>query len=302
MMLNYIMLMVALALSAIAAYYSIVGLMVLFAAAAVPVAIMASVLELAKVVATSWVYRKWNEAPRLIKYYLVIAVFVLMTITSLGIFGFLSKAHSDQSFASGDVQAKIALYDEKIRISRENIDANRKALKQLDEAVDQVMGRSQDEKGADKAVALRRGQAKERTRLLQDIAAEQKVIAQLNEERAPITAEVRKMEAEVGPLKYIAELFYNDVDQTILETSVRWIIILLVSVFDPLAIILLVAANHSFNKNTQAVPSRPNIPAKPKTPEWLKYSTRVERMKRLHEARKNKNTIEIDKNSVVHFK
>lgn len=301
MMLSYLMLLVALALSAIAAYYSIVGLMILFAAAAMPVAVMASVLELAKVVATSWVYRNWDEAPRLIKYYLVLAVCVLMTITSMGIFGFLSKAHSDQSLVSGDVQAKVAIYDEKIRVAKDNIDANRKILKQLDEAVDQVMARSTDEKGADKAAAIRRSQSKERAAILRSIEAEQKAIAQFTEERAPIAAEVRKVEAEVGPLKYIAELFYSDVNQTVLETAVRWVIILLVSVFDPLAIILLVAANYSLGQKSVPAIKYQSKPAKAKMPEWLKYSTRVERMKRVHQTRKNKNIIEIDKNSVVKF-
>jgi hypothetical protein len=147
---------------------------------------------------------------------------------------------------SGDVISKISVYDEKIKTARENIDANRKALKQMDEAVDQVMGRSQDEKGADKAVALRRGQAKERTRLLSEITAEQKVITQLSEERAPIAAEVRKVEAEVGPIKYIAAFIYGDnPDTNLLEAAVRWVIILIVIVFDPLAIALVLAANSS---------------------------------------------------------
>ena len=145
-MLNYIMLLVALALSAVAAYYSIAGLVVLFAAAAIPVMVMASTLELAKVVATSWVYRNWNTAPAIIKYYLVVAIVVLMAITSMGIFGFLSKAHLDQAIPSGNATAKISIYDEKIKTAKDNIDANRKALKQLDEAVDQIMVRSTDEK------------------------------------------------------------------------------------------------------------------------------------------------------------
>jgi hypothetical protein len=169
-----------------------------------------------------------------------------MLITSMGIFGFLSKAHSDQSLVSGDVQAKILVYDEKIRTARDNIDANRKALKQMDEAVDQVMGRSADEKGADKAVSLRRSQAKERARLLSEISAEQKTIATINETRAPIAAEVRKVEAEVGPIKYIAALIYSDTtDVNMLEAAVRWVIILLVIVFDPLAIMMLLAATES---------------------------------------------------------
>jgi hypothetical protein len=180
------------------------------------------------------------------KCYLVPAVFMLMVITSMGIFGFLSKAHTDQSLVSGDVQAKIAVYDEKIKLAKDNIDANRKALKQMDEAVDQVMGRSTDEKGADKAVSLRRAQAKERNRLIAEIAAEQKKIAVISEERAPIAAEVRKVEAEVGPIKYIAALVYGDnPDTNLLERAVRWVIIILVVVFDPLAIMMVLAATES---------------------------------------------------------
>jgi hypothetical protein len=170
-----------------------------------------------------------------------------MILTSMGIFGYLSKAHSDQSLVSGDVVGKIAIYDEKIKTERENIDANRKALKQLDESVDQVMGRSSDEKGAEKAVAIRRAQQKERGRLAQDIADSQKRIAGLNEERAPIAAEVRKVEAEVGPIKYIAALMYGDnPDANLLERAVRWMIIMIVLVFDPLALTLILASNKQF--------------------------------------------------------
>ena len=239
-------LLVALTLSTIAAWYSIIGLTTIFAGAVIPVIIMGSALELAKITTTVWLRKYWHRAGLLIKLYLVPAVMAIALITSMGIFGFLSKAHMDQGVTSGDVQAKIAVYDEKIKTSKENIDANRKALKQMDEAVDQVMGRSQDEKGADKAVAIRKGQAKERVRLQAEIAAEQKAIAGYNEERAPIAAEVRKVEAEVGPIKYIAALLYgDDPDQNILEKAVRWVIILLVVVFDPLALMLVLAANQS---------------------------------------------------------
>jgi hypothetical protein len=181
------------------------------------------------------------------KSYAIIAVIILMVITSLGIFGFLSKAHSDQTLVSGDVQSKIAVYDEKIKTSRDNIDANRKALKQMDEAVDQVMGRSSDEKGADKAVQIRRAQQKERVRLQSEIAAEQKIVATVSEQRAPIAAEVRKVEAEVGPIKYIAAFIYGDnPDANILEKAVTWVIMIIVIVFDPLAVILLLASQYSF--------------------------------------------------------
>ena len=246
MFLSLITLAVALSLSVIAAYYSIAGLASIFAAAVIPIMIMGSILELAKVVVTIWLHEYWSKARWLMKLYLVPAVMMLMLITSMGIFGFLSKAHSDQSLVSGDVSAKIAVYDEKIKTEKENIDVSRKSLKQMDEAVDQVMGRSSDEKGADKAVAVRRGQQKERQRLLAEIAESQKRITALNEDRAPIAAEVRKVEAEVGPIKYIAALIYGDnPDTNVLERAVRWVIILLVCVFDPLAIMMLLAATES---------------------------------------------------------
>jgi hypothetical protein len=246
MFLSYLTLAVALSLSMVAAWYSILGLTAIFAAAVIPIVIMGGILEVGKVVITVWLHEYWKQCRWLMKAYLVPAVAVLMLITSMGIFGFLSKAHTDQGMVSGDVQAKIAIYDEKIRTERENIDANRKALKQLDEAVDQIMGRSTSEEGAARSVQIRRSQQAERGRLLKEIAESQKRITALNEERAPIAAEVRKVEAEVGPIKYIAALVYGDnPDANLLEAAVRWVIILLVVVFDPLAIMMLLAATES---------------------------------------------------------
>jgi hypothetical protein len=244
--LAYLALFSGLTLSVVAEYYSILGLTAIFAAAVIPVIIMGIALGLGKITATLWLKQNWNIAPWSVRAYLFVAILVLMLITSMGIFGFLSKAHSDQSLVSGDVTAKIAVYDEKIKTAKENIDANRKALKQMDEAVDQVMGRSTDEKGADKAVALRRTQQKERARLLAEIEAEQKKVSSLSEERAPIAAEVRKVEAEVGPIKYIAAFVYGDTDTTVLEKAVTWVIIILIVVFDPLAVILLLSSQISF--------------------------------------------------------
>lgn len=234
----------AIVLSGIAAYYSVIGLIAIFSAAALPVAIMGGSLEAAKLVVASWLYRYWRVVPLLMRGYFVTALLILMLITSMGIFGFLSKAHNDQNLVSGDVLSKIAIYDEKIKIAKENIDANRAALKQLDASVDQTLSRSTTEQGAERSVQIRRQQGPERTRLLRDIETEQKKIAQLNEERAPIAAEVRKVEAEVGPLKYIAALIYEDsTDTNTLEKAVRWLIILLIIVFDPLAVLMLIAAN-----------------------------------------------------------
>jgi hypothetical protein len=239
-------LLVALILSTVAAYYSIIGLTAIFAGAVIPIIIMGSILEIGKITTTVWLRKYWHRASLTLKFYLVPAVVLLAFLTSMGIFGFLSKAHSDQSLISGDALSKLEVVDERIKTSKDNIEVNRKALKQLDEAVDQVMGRSTSEAGAEKAVAIRKAQARDRARLLSEIQAEQKIISKLNEEAAPIRAEVRKIEAEVGPIKYIAAFIYGDnPDNNLLESAVRWVIILIVIVFDPLAIALVLAANAS---------------------------------------------------------
>ena len=242
----YFTLFVALTISVIAEYYSIIGLTTLFPGSFLPIVIMGASLGIGKITAAVWLKINWHRASITYKLYLVPAVVFLMFLTSIGCFGYLSKAHSDQSLVSGDVAAKIAVYDEKIKIAKENIDTNRKVLKQLDESVDQVMNRSQDERGADKAVALRRNQQKERGRLLAEIQNEQKIISQLNEEAAPIRAKIRQIENETGPLKYVAALIYGDnPDANLLESAVRWVIILIVLVFDPLALVLILAAQQS---------------------------------------------------------
>lgn len=247
MILAYLLLFTGLTISSVAIYYSVVGLTAIFSAAAIPIMIMGVSLEVAKLVCATWIKQYWTRVPRLMKTYMVTAVTVLMLITSMGIFGFLSKAHNDQNLVSGDVQSKIAIYDEKIKTARENIEADRKQLKQMDEAVDQVMGRSTDEKGADKANAIRKSQQRDRGALARDIETNQKAISQLNDEAAPIRAEVRKVEAEVGPIKYIAAFLYGTApDASMLERAVTWIIIMIVVVFDPLAVIMLLASQMTF--------------------------------------------------------
>jgi len=249
MLFALITLLSAISLSAIAAYYSVIGLMAIFAASPIPIAIMGGALEFSKLIAASWAYKNWKVAPKFLKYYFTVAVMILMFITSLGIFGYLSKAHNDQSLISGDVSAKIEMIDEKIKVEKDNIDVNRKTLKQMDEAVDQVMVRSTNERGAEKAASLRKAQQIERGRLLKEIETYNKRISTLNEERAPIAAEIRKVEAEVGPIKYIAALIYGDsIDSSLLDKSVRFVIILLVLVFDPMAVLLVIAGNFSLRQ------------------------------------------------------
>lgn len=239
-------LLTALSLSTIAAYYSIIGLTAIFAGAVIPIIVMGGILEIGKIVTTVWLRKYWTRASWVLKLYLVPAVVTLALLTSMGIFGFLSKAHMDQGITSGDVQAKLSLFDEKIKTQRENVDLARKALTQMDAQVDARLTRGDSENSAERAVTIRRQQASERAKLQKDIADAQVAISKLNEERAPIAAEVRKVEAEVGPIKYIAALIYGDnPDTNLLERAVRWVIIVLVLVFDPLAIALVLAAHSS---------------------------------------------------------
>jgi hypothetical protein len=265
MILAWLLLLTGLTISAVAIYYSVIGLAAIFAAATIPIYIMGGSLEIAKLVCASWLKANWSRAPALMKWYMTTAVIVLMIITSMGIFGFLSKAHSESGLISGDVQSKIAIYDEKIKTAKENVEASRKQLKQMDEAVDQIMGRSTDEKGADKANAVRKSQQRDRTALAKDIEANQRLIAKLNDEAAPVRAEIRKVEAEVGPIKYIAAFVYGDnPDANLLEKAVTWVIIIIVSVFDPLAVIMLLAAQMTFGWRKEE-PTPLYVASEPKT-------------------------------------
>lgn len=242
----YLLLANAVALSIIAEYYAIMGLMAIFSGSPIAIAIMGGVLGLSKIVVTSWLYRNWNQTTLLLKSYFSIAICVLMLLTSMGIFGYLSKAHLDQGVVSGDVAAAVSIIDEKINIQKENINAARKTISQLDSQVDAALSRTTDAAGADRSSSIRRSQARERTRLVEEISASQKEIAKLNEERAPIAIELRKVEAEVGPIKYIAAFIYEDsASQNSLEKAVRWLIVLIVLVFDPLAVLMFIAVNQT---------------------------------------------------------
>jgi cell division septum initiation protein DivIVA len=165
----------------------------------------------------------------------------------MGIFGFLSKAHLDQAVPAGDISSQVQIFDDKIKTERDNIEAARKALKQMDAQVDEKLSRTTDDRGAERAVQIRRAQSKERTNLQNEISSAQKKISALQEQRAPIASQARKVEAEVGPIKYIAALIYGDnPDANLLEKAVRWVIILIVLVFDPLALVLILAADQTF--------------------------------------------------------
>jgi len=260
-MITHLLLICALALSGVAAYYSIVGLIAIFAAAPISIAVMGSTLEASKLIVASWLYRNWHTVPLLMKTYLTMALMVLMMLTSMGIFGYLSKAHIEHGSSTGDVAAKVAVFDQRIKVYNDTIDANRKLLQQLDAAVDQTMARSTSEDGATRAVQLRRSQARDRNQALATIEATQKSIMEVNEQAAPLRAQLRAIENEVGPIKYVAALFYGDNPETnVLDKAIRWMIVLIVVVFDPLAVAMLIAANWSLaQQKLVAVPVEPVV-------------------------------------------
>jgi hypothetical protein len=248
MFFSYFTLFVALTLSSIAAWYSIVGLTAIFAAAVVPVIIMGGALEVAKITATVWLHQYWDQARWLMRLYLTSSVIILMIITSMGIFGFLSRAHIEQNAPIGDSMAQMEIIDERIVIEQEIVEQYRRDLTILNQQIERF-----SELGAvTRGVNARAAQQKERQAIFDRIEQSQQTITDLRQQRAPFAADVRKIETEVGPIKYIAALIYGDnPDQNLLEKAVRWVIILLVVVFDPLAIMLVLAGVESIKWNRQ---------------------------------------------------
>ena len=241
-------LLVGLAISVVAAWYSIVGLMAIFAAAKIPIAIMGAVLEVGKLLTASWLYQFWDRTNTLLKSYFTIAVVVLMFITSMGIFGFLSKAHMDQTLTVGDNSLLIERIDRKIDREKVKITDAETVVAQLDKTV-QVLIDYDRIRGPSGAIAVRESQNEERASLSNIIDQAYNKIDTLSVEKLELDKEQLELEAEVGPIKYIAAFIYGDeLDKTLLERAVRWIIITIIFVFDPLAVLLIVAANMTFKE------------------------------------------------------
>jgi hypothetical protein len=202
---------------------------------------MGVVLETGKLVTAAWVYHHWKKTPTLLKTYLISAVVVLMFITSMGIFGFLSKAHIEQTTINSDNTLQIELIDSKIQRERTTIQRAENTLLQLDNALEKYV-----ELGAvTKGLNARKDQQEERDELNTTINESTNAITNLTQKKSELNAERIAIEAEVGPIKYIAELLYGKSTTGVLEDAVRGVILIIVFVFDPLAVLLLVAANQS---------------------------------------------------------
>ena len=237
-------LLTALAISGIAAFYSIVGLMAIFSGAAMQIAIMGGALEVGKLVTASWLYQNWRNSNlgRALKTYLFVSVIVLIFITSIGIFGFLSKAHLDQVRPAGNNQLIISTIDKQIVFEEKQIARAEETLALLDKALEVYI----DKEYVTRGLKERKKQEIERTELNNAIKSSTQKIVQLNNEKFAVEKEQLVIEADVGPLKYIAELVYGDNAKDMLDEAVRGLIIIFIFVFDPLAVLLLVSANISF--------------------------------------------------------
>ena len=246
MLLAILTLLSAISISVVAAGYSIIGLATLFAGAKVAIIAMGSVLEVGKLIAASWLYRNWNSnlLPRLIKWYLTIAIIVLVFVTSMGIFGFLSKAHLDQVRPSQDNSVQIVLIDKQINQQEIIIARSEKTLNLLDKGLEVYFNKEYITRG----LKERKKQKEERDFLNDEIRVAMDVIAKLTLNKSSIELEQLKIEADVGPLKYVAELIYGDEAKDHFDEAVRIIIMVLIFVFDPFAVLMLVAANISFKQ------------------------------------------------------
>ena len=219
-MLNFILpFLTAIALSAMAAYYSVVGLAQIFPGSYWPIIIMGTILEASKLVTVSWLYNNWNDTVHFMRYYFLLAIFILMTITSMGIFCYLSRAHIETSVEVGDNSVQLQALNQQESIAKERLDY--------------LLKRAGDPEAASKKI----------DRQIQDVQAELKSI---NSQKLPLMKTENKLMAEVGPIRYIAELLYEKSDTGFIDKAVRVVIFTIIVVFDPLAILLLIAANQTF--------------------------------------------------------
>ena len=239
-MINYLALLTALTLSGVSGFYSVYGLTAIFAGAFYPVLFMGGTLEFAKLVTASWLYNNWNICPRILKYYLTVIVIVLMFITSMGTFGFLSKAHIEQTLKLNNEDAtQVEILSSKINYEKQYIEDFNKQISQIDNALNKLTETGK----AQSSLKAANQERKNRDNLILKKEEHVKNLSTLTSDRGRAEGNIKKIEAEVGPIKYLAELIYGQADKDQLEKAVRAVIILIVLVFDPLAVSLLIAAN-----------------------------------------------------------
>ena len=236
----------AIALSVVAAYYSVIGLAQIFPGSYWPIIIMGSVLEISKLVTVSWLYNNWNDTVRIMRYYFLVAIILLMLITSMGIFGYLSKAHLDTNVNINANSVQLKTLETQERIAKERLNY--------------LLQRAGDPATATKKIDTQ----------IQEVQADLK---KLSSEKLPLLSEENLLMAEVGPIQYIAELFYTKDDAGFIDKAVRLVILIIIVVFDPLAILLLIASNQTLVRMRNLKSETKEIKPKAKSKKELAKST-----------------------------
>jgi hypothetical protein len=264
----------ALLLSGIAAYYSIIGLAAIFTGAFWPIVFMGSVLEMSKLVTASWLYRNWKTCPFLLKSYLTSAVVILMVITSMGIFGFLSKAHIDSTLEAGANSVEIRTLKQQEKIANERLEY--------------LLKRAGNPETASANVD-------------RQIQQTQRELADINKRKLPLLKEENKLVAEVGPIKYIGDMVYGTDDANAIDKAVRLVIMLIMVVFDPLAVLLLIAANMSMQQRSGRPVVKDNIivALTPETESFKKSNTEIDIPVFTEQEELANNVIKIEKENIT---
>ena len=250
MKLSLLTFITSLLIAGVAAWYSIIGLTTIFSAAVIPIIIMGVVLEIGKLVAASWVYTHWKDTGILLRTYLVSAIVILMIITSMGIYGFLSKSHIDAGINTSEISVKIERIDNRIKSEQRQIDRAEKNIQEMDITLDKTDYGFFD----DSRLQERKKQSADREQLNDIITKAENNIDKLLDKKSEYELEVKNFEVEVGPIKYIAALIHGDEAKNYLDNTVRYVILLLIFVFDPLAVLLLISANMSYRKELGLYP------------------------------------------------
>lgn len=248
MKMAYITLFAALAVASVAAWFAIIGVVAMFGAKPIHALIMGVTIEGGKLVLASWLKWNWNKNTFL-KWFATFLTAVAMFLTSMGIFGFLSKAHIEQGAAVGDNAASIERLDQRMAIQQRAIDDALLVMSQLDDAVNTLIEYDRI-RGPSGSLAVREGQKEERDKLNAIISDAQKNIDMLSDEKFELSREVREFELEVGPILYIADLFFDD-PSSHLDDAMKIVIILFMFVLDPMAIALLLIANTEFERGSK---------------------------------------------------
>jgi len=247
---KWLTLTTSLTLAATAAYFSIIGLMTIFSGAAISIAVMATVLEFGKLVSAAWLHYEWDRINNLVRGYFTAAVIVLMLITSMGIFGFLSKAHIDSALVSDSFSLEASIIDTRIAAEQSKLKAAQDRIEGLDYVLE--TSRPQDRN------YVNGRQTEERNNLAITIDKAVVSIVQYNEQKLPIQRLQLEQESELGPVKYIADMLYGTEAKEYYDNAVRWIILIIIFVFDPLAIMLLIVSTAAFKRDRET-PSKPLV-------------------------------------------